>query len=157
MWIGGVIVLVAALITGVERRPAAAPNEAFALTCAIAAALCLGVWILLRGVSDWLPPIVILPWVAGLYVLHDQNWAQYAWYFVGACGLAAWGVFESRVERINLGIAGVAVTLLFFFFTNFADRLSRSLSLLALGCLFLAGAWLLEKTRRLLTLKASAR
>jgi HAMP domain-containing protein len=86
--------------------------------------------------------------------MHGHNWGLYAWCFAGACGLAAWGVYESRIERINLGIAGVAVTLLFFFFTNFADKLTRSLSLVALGCLFLIGGWLLEKTRRLLAGRA---
>ncbi len=155
VWIGGVIVMVAALITASERHTAGAPNGSFLLACAIAATFCLGAWILLRGASDWLPPAIIFPWVAGLYLLHGHNWGLYAWCFAGACGLAAWGVYESRVERINLGIAGVAMTLVFFFFTNFADKLSRSLSLLALGCLFLVGGWLLEKTRRHLAGRAT--
>ena len=36
----------------------------------------------------------------------------YLWAALCAGGLAAWGVFERRPERINLGIAGFAVTVL---------------------------------------------
>jgi len=55
---------------------------------------------------------------------------------------------EERKERINLGVAGFALTILFFYFSNVMDKLGRSASLIGLGLLFLLGGWLLERTRR---------
>jgi hypothetical protein len=72
----------------------------------------------------------------------------YLWCAVGSAGLAAWGVREARAERINLGIAGFALTVALFFFSSVMDKLGRSASLIALGLLFLSGGWLLERTRR---------
>jgi len=34
----------------------------------------------------------------------------------GAIGLIAWGMKEARKERVNLGIVGFALTVLFFYF-----------------------------------------
>jgi uncharacterized membrane protein len=67
---------------------------------------------------------------------------------VGAVGLVAWGVHEKRKERVNLGIAGFALTVLFFYFDSFMDKLGRSASLLTLGILCLVVGWALERTRR---------
>jgi uncharacterized membrane protein len=78
----------------------------------------------------------------------------YAWCALGCVGLIAWGVYESRTERINLGIAGFAITLLVFYFSSVMDKLGRSASLIGLGVLFLAGGWALEKARRRLVARA---
>jgi hypothetical protein len=59
-----------------------------------------------------------------------------------------WGLHERRKERVNLGIAGVAISVLFFYFDSFMDKMERSVSLLALGVLCLAGGYALEMTRR---------
>ena len=67
---------------------------------------------------------------------------------IGSTGLIAWGLKEARKERINLGMAGFALTVLFFYFSNVIDRMGRSISLIGLGILFLLGGWLLERTRR---------
>jgi uncharacterized membrane protein len=67
---------------------------------------------------------------------------------LGSIGLIAWGLNEARKERINLGVAGFALTVLFFYFSNVMDKLGRSASLIGLGLLFLLGGWLLERTRR---------
>jgi uncharacterized membrane protein len=72
----------------------------------------------------------------------------YIWCAIGAAGLAAWGIRDGRAERINLGIAGFAITLLTFYFSSVMDKLGRSASLIGLGLLFLGGGWLLERTRR---------
>ena len=72
---------------------------------------------------------------------------------LGSIGLIAWGLREARKERINLGIAGFALTVLFFYFSSVMDKLGRSASLIGLGLLFLLGGWLLEKTRRRLVAK----
>jgi uncharacterized membrane protein len=67
---------------------------------------------------------------------------------VGSVGLAWWGIRESRAERINLAIAGFALTVLCFYFSDVMDKIGRSASLMLLGLLFLGGGWLLERTRR---------
>jgi uncharacterized membrane protein len=67
---------------------------------------------------------------------------------MGSFGLAAWGIREARPERINLGIAGFALTVLAFYFSSVMDKLGRSASLIGLGVLFLGGGWALERTRR---------
>ena len=72
----------------------------------------------------------------------------YALCALGSIGLIAWGLKEARKERINLGVAGFALTVLFFYFSNVMDKLGRSASLIGLGLLFLLGGWLLERTRR---------
>jgi uncharacterized membrane protein len=80
--------------------------------------------------------------------------AVYAWCALGAAALIAWGLEEARVERINFGVAGFAITVLFFYFSHVMDRLGRSFSLIALGVLLLGGGWLLEKSRRRLLRRA---
>jgi predicted membrane protein DUF2157 len=72
----------------------------------------------------------------------------YALCALGSMGLIAWGLKEARKERINLGVAGFALTVLVFYFSNVMDKLGRSASLIGLGLLFLLGGWLLERTRR---------
>lgn len=78
-------------------------------------------------------------------------WQELGFYLVsavGSIGLIAWGLGEARRERINLGVAGFALTVLAFYFSTVMDKLGRSASLIGLGLLFLLGGWLLEKTRR---------
>ena len=67
---------------------------------------------------------------------------------VGAVGLVVWGLREKRKERLNVGIAGFAITVLFFYFDNFMGKIGRSASLLLLGLICLAGGYALEMTRR---------
>jgi uncharacterized membrane protein len=67
---------------------------------------------------------------------------------IGTIGLVVWGLREKRKERLNLGIAGFAITVLFFYFDNFMGKIGRSASLLLLGLLCLAGGYALETTRR---------
>jgi uncharacterized membrane protein len=68
--------------------------------------------------------------------------------WLGSIGLIAWGLKEARKERINLGIAAFALTVVYFYFSTVMDKLGRAASLIGLGMLFLLGGWLLEKTRR---------
>jgi len=103
----------------------------------------------LRGSAAWIS-VMAIAWTAVLSLLardHDTL-AVYLWCALGAVGLVAWGLREGRTERVNLGVAGFALTVLFFYFSNLMDKLSRSASLIGLGVLFLAGGWALEKTRR---------
>jgi uncharacterized membrane protein len=67
--------------------------------------------------------------------------------------MVLWGLHESRRERVNLGIAGFAISLLMFYFSSVLDKLGRSLGLMGLGLLFLLGGWQLERLRRKLNAK----
>jgi uncharacterized membrane protein len=59
-----------------------------------------------------------------------------------------WGVRQASKALVNLGIVGFAVTVTWFYFSDIMDKMDRSLGLIGLGILFLAGGWALEKTRR---------
>jgi uncharacterized membrane protein len=116
----------------------------------------------LRGRSAWVNAV----WVLWAYLLlltasHSESvggkqyhrslgvtLALYALCAIGSVGLVAWGLNEKRKERLNLGIAGFAISVLFFYFDSFMGKLGRSASLLVLGALCLAGGYALEVTRR---------
>jgi len=116
-------------------------------------------WVLRRSAS-WMNFIAGL-WVVALGTTSlssqpNESLLRYVWRelgpygmcALGSIGLIAWGLNEARKERINLGVAGFALTVLFFYFSNVMDKLGRSASLIGLGLLFLLGGWLLERTRR---------
>jgi uncharacterized membrane protein len=123
---------------------------------AIGAPLCLAV--LLRGRSAWMNGISAL-WVLSLELVTPRRtyaWADwdvigfYIWAAVGACGVIAWGIAERRRERINLGVAGFALTVMLFYFSNIMDKLGRAESLAGAGILLILGGWGLERMRRAL-------
>jgi hypothetical protein len=115
----------------------------------------------LRRTSFW-PNLIAALWVltlgatsfpdsAGSEDLLRSVWRQLGPYLLcglGSIGCIAWGLKEARKERINLGIAGFALTVLVFYFSNVMDKLDRAVSLTGMGVLFLLGGWLLEKMRR---------
>ena len=74
--------------------------------------------------------------------------ATYAWCAVGCVGMIAWGILELRAERVNLGMAGFALTITCLFFSSVMDKLGRSTSLLILGAIFLGAGWCWEILRR---------
>jgi uncharacterized membrane protein len=79
----------------------------------------------------------------------------YVWSGLASLALVAWGIGESRRERINLGILGFGITVLTFYFSEVMDKLGRSVSLIGLGLLFLVLAWGLERTRRKLVARVT--
>jgi uncharacterized membrane protein len=83
-----------------------------------------------------------------LSIFAWNSLGPYFWAGVGALGMVGWGLLERRRERINLGIAGFALTVIIFYFSDVMDKLGRSASLIGLGVLFLFGGWVLERTRR---------
>ncbi|HXE33990.1 MAG TPA: DUF2157 domain-containing protein [Verrucomicrobiae bacterium] len=118
----------------------------------------LGLALLLRGRAAWMNGVSAL-WVLGLGLVAPRRaflWNDwdvmgfYVWAAVGAAGLIAWGIAERRRERINLGVAAFAMTVLFFYFSNVMDKLGRAESLVGIGVLLLFGGWALERLRRLL-------
>jgi uncharacterized membrane protein len=164
LWIGGIflIPLTAFVIQSGSfgywgRIPLPLKYYLFGWTAALISPLLLAWWF--RGQRVWLNVIAVF-WVIALSITslrsridivshnsaHDM--ALYAICALGAIGLIAWGMKEARKERVNLGIAGFALTVLFFYFSNIMDKLGRSACLIGLGVLFLLGGWLLEKARR---------
>ena len=62
--------------------------------------------------------------------------------------LAWWGVRHASKALVNYGIVAFAASIMWFFFDDLFSKLGRSVSLIALGILFVGGGWALEKTRR---------
>jgi uncharacterized membrane protein len=172
VWIGGIALLPCAgvaitlamedsvgYVWNRESQLTLAPL-ALAWTVAVAAPLLLA-WFL-RGRAAWINAL----WAAWAYALvitaaHSHRYAPYgdhrnlvmtlALYALCALGsvwLVAWGLNEKRKERLNLGVAAFAISVLFFYFDSFMGKLGRSASLLILGALCLAGGYALEMTRR---------
>ena len=140
-----------------NRTPVSALFQITSWAIAICAPLALA--FALRKRAAW-TTAVAAAWVLviGTFSTRDEgaNLPIYAWnklgpYFwagVGALAMVAWGLAERRRERINLGVAGFALTVIIFYFSNVMDKLGRSVSLIGLGVLFLFGGWVLERTRR---------
>ncbi len=159
VWIGGIALLPAILCVAFSGEAGGQQDWSrmpIFLVCATAFPLPLGAALLLRGKAAWLNAIAAV-WVLVLGLVardlgfftagHDKP-LLYLWLGVGAGGLVGWGMYEHRGERINLGMAGFAITILAFYFSSVMDKLGRSESLIGLGVLFLAGGWALEKLRR---------
>jgi uncharacterized membrane protein len=78
----------------------------------------------------------------------EPNLAAHALVAAFALFLCWWGVRLASKALVNLGIVGFAVAVAWFYFSNIFDKVGRSLGLIGLGVLFLAGGWALEKMRR---------
>jgi hypothetical protein len=101
----------------------------------------------LRRKAAWMNLVAAL-WAILLGFMSTHEWSIYAWCALGSIGLVFWGLHEARRERVNLGVAGFAITLGAFYFSSVMDKLGRSLGLMGLGLLFLLGGWQLERLRR---------
>jgi len=84
----------------------------------------------------------------GVFTRTEPNLAAHALVTLFAVFLCWWGVRLASKALVNLGIVGFAVAVAWFYFSNIWDKMNRSLSLIGLGVLFLAGGWALEKMRR---------
>ena len=150
MWIGGIALLPSAFYLAVNRWSEAPDSSMTWIGWAVALLAPLAAAILLRRRAVlWNVGAVV--WTA-LLAIGDSGTGDHALVYLccaaGAIGLAWWGICESRPERINLAIAGFALTVLCFYFSNVMDKVGRSASLMLMGLLFLGGGWLLERTRR---------
>jgi uncharacterized membrane protein len=101
--------------------------------------------------------VIALPWCTRLFVEHyaTSSWTRtepslLAHAFVAAfcVFLIWWGVTQASRGLVNLGIVFFGATVAWFYFSDLFDKMDRSLGLIGLGVLFLAGGWALEKTRR---------
>ena len=165
MWIGGLAVIPCVLLVTIfgtlayhYQFPTPESYRVLGWLAAFSLPLILAWW--LRRSAWWMNGIAAL-WVVALVTTSlssqpHESLLRYAWRqlgpygicALGSIGLIAWGLKEARKERINLGVAGFALTVLFFYFSAVMDKLGRSASLIGLGLLFLLGGWLLEKARR---------
>jgi uncharacterized membrane protein len=163
VYIGGLALLPCAILTVLARSEFArsytreSVSSAFLiLAWIIAIGGALGLALLLRRTASWMNVISAI-WVLGLGLVTPHrtfrwdSWdvlGVYIWAAIGAFGVIAWGVAERRRERINLGVAGFGITVLFFYFSNVMDKLDRAASLIGIGALLIFGGWGLELARR---------
>src|SRR5450759_1630878 len=152
-WLGGLALLPATLAVALQHiayGPTTATGPGMlAIGWACAILVPLGFAYAFRRSAAWMNLLAAL-WVVGLNFLAKPRpeIELYAWCTLGAAAMVAWGIYEFRAERINLGMAGFALTIVFFFFSSVMDKLGRSASLMALGILFVGGGWYWEKLRR---------
>jgi uncharacterized membrane protein len=162
-WIGGLALPPAALVLAIATSrgfwyfdsTGVILSRLYLIGWAIALGLPIGLAVWLRGKDAWMNALASL-WVVVLVVMVPiaDNIVRYPWWALGAIGLVAWGVRDARSERVNLGAALFATTVVAFYFSQVMDKLGRSASLVGLGLLFLAGGWALERVRRRLVLQA---
>lgn len=104
---------------------------------------------------------VALPWCQHLWIdrngaefgirpgtRNEANLAAHALVAAFAICIIWWGVRRVSRALVNLGMVYFAIAVGWFYFSNILDKMGRSLGLIGLGILFLAGGWLLERTRR---------
>jgi hypothetical protein len=105
---------------------------------------------------------VVLPWCRrilvepydygaggrGSYTRSETNLAAYALMAVFAIFMIVWGMRQTSRALVNLGIVYFGLVVGWFYFSNILDKVGRSLGLIGLGVLFLAGGWGLEMARR---------
>ena len=84
----------------------------------------------------------------GSFVRSEPNLAVHALVAGFAVFLIWWGVHQASKALVNLGIVGFAIAVGWFYFSDIFDKVGRSLGLIGLGILFLAGGWALEMARR---------
>ncbi|HEV2134798.1 MAG TPA: DUF2157 domain-containing protein [Terracidiphilus sp.] len=82
------------------------------------------------------------------YSTSEPNLAAHALVAGFAVFLIWWGVRLASKALVNFGIVGFAASVGWFYFSNIFDKMGRSLGLIGLGILFLAGGWALEVARR---------
>ena len=161
VWLGGIWLIPAALALAFDSGPfyyyrdQILPVGLRIVGWSVAIGLPLIVAIVMRRAAAW-PNVLAIFWVLVLFGLHPlrDDVSVYAWWALGATGLAAWGVSDARSERINMGAAIFGATVMTFYFSQVMDKLGRSASLIGLGLLFLAGGWAIDRVRRRLVLAA---
>ena len=120
--------------------------------------------IALRRPAKTLAPVAVaiaftiaLPWCLNLrthhydygsYTYSTPNLLAHALVAAFAVFIAWWGVREASKALVNLGMVWFAVAVGWFYFSDIMDKFNRSLGLIGLGILFLAGGWALERMRR---------
>ncbi|WP_162601276.1 DUF2157 domain-containing protein [Occallatibacter savannae] len=105
--------------------------------------------------------VIALPWCERVWIEHYPYGNTYGFYTRNEPNLLAhalvagfcvfliwWGVRQASRGLVNFGVIAFGMSVAWFYFSNIFDKFGRSLGLIGLGILFLAGGWALEKTRR---------
>jgi uncharacterized membrane protein len=121
-----------------------------------------------RGHWGLIPPAsaiavaIALPWCQRTWIEHyeygngrnvsftrsDPNLLAHMLVAAFAVFMIGWGMRQASRALVNLGIVYFAIAVTRFYYSNIFDKVGRSLGLIGLGILFLAGGWALEKARR---------
>jgi uncharacterized membrane protein len=104
------------------------------------------------GAATW---IFVLVTASRPHDIESNPWL-YLWIALGACAFCYWGVRANRKLFINYGTVIFALDLIAFYFSNVLDKLGRSMGLILLGVIFLAGGWVLNRLRTDLIARAAA-
>ncbi len=153
LWIGGAAALPLVLATIALSSQTSMPRPAWlGVGWAVALLLPLAPAVALRGRDAWIHAlaavwVVALVWIASRAPLGESV-ATYLWCGVGAIGMVAWGLRDERRERINLGVAAFALTIVAFYFASVFDKLGRAASLVGLGVLFFVLGAALDRVRK---------
>ena len=104
---------------------------------------------------------VVLPWCTRMftrtsmagpsrhtYTGVEPNFAGHAVVALFAVFLCFWGVRLFSRALVNLSVVYFATALARFYFSDILDKVDRSVGIIGIGILFLAGGWMLEKARR---------
>jgi uncharacterized membrane protein len=141
-----------------HRRALPAGMQLLGYACAyLPALLCAAITrkkrsILMFIASAW---VFVLTMVSRQGRLESNPWV-YLWIALGACAFCYWGVEDNRKLFINYGTAIFAIDLIAFYFSSVLDKLGRSMGLILLGVIFLAGGWILNRLRTDLIARAAA-
>jgi uncharacterized membrane protein len=163
-WAGGLVLLPACALLAagdLDYSDVRMPPMSFVLRASgwfIAFALpLLAAWLLRGKMLAWNIAFALWIYLVALLDRRDvlQNMVLYMACALAAIGLVYWGLQEQRRERINLGVAGFAITITVFYFSDVMDKLGRSASLVGFGLLFLLGGWKLEQLRRKLVARTA--
>jgi uncharacterized membrane protein len=105
--------------------------------------------------------VIALPWCNRVWTVYDNfgpnhfsytrqepNLAAHALVAAFAIFVCWWGVRLASKALVNVGVVAFAVAVAWFYYSDILDKMDRSLGLIGLGILFLAGGWALEKMRR---------
>ena len=115
-------------------------------------------WVTRKGKAVFM--LAAAAWVCILPMLShhrlEENLLLYLWVALGACAFCYWGVQENRKLLINYGTVIFAIDLIAFYFSSVLDKLGRSMGLILLGVIFLAGGWVLNRLRTDLIARAAA-
>ena len=90
------------------------------------------------------------------YAYGDPNLLAHLLVAAFAAFFCWWGVRLASRSLVNLGILGFAAAVLWFYWSDLYNKLDRSLGLIGLGILFLAGGWALETMRRRILARMAA-
>ena len=163
-WVGGLALLplIVSVVATSEFRfwhysPLPSSLRIFGIAAAYLPSIALAVLVRKRRA---IPILLSALWVVVLSVLDHHQSTQpnpwiYAWVALGACAFCYWGIQENSKAFINWGCAIFALDVITFYFSDVLDKLGRSMGLILLGAIFLAGGWVLNRLRTDLIARAA--